>query len=265
MNTCCDFFVTTRQRSCGKVMFSIVSVRHCVHSKGEGAPCDHYPWCIGPHCITPSAHYLTPPRTWDLTVFLPSPTSDIWWPSLKTCSNLFTSGPPPPPVLTWHLVTIEARKASKRPIRILLECFLVYMYIFSWEMYHHVFDWLISYWCTRSETRLFIHYVSFDTGNWLLFIITMFYWCSHFFSGHSLCAARVFVVGCYCSADFMTIVVNNGMFSYHIYCVCRNCLLSKLRLKRNNGNTRRKLYGGTRQKYLRTKYFCPLIFFGGGI
>ena len=32
--------------------------------------------------------------------------------------------------------------------------------IFSWEL-NHVFDWLISYWCTRSETRLFIHYVSF--------------------------------------------------------------------------------------------------------
>ena len=39
----------------------------------------------------------------------------------------------------------------------------------------------------------------------------------------------------------MTIVVNNGMFSYHIYCVCRNCLLNKLSLKSNKNNMRRKL------------------------
>ena len=31
--------------------------------------------------------------TWDL----PSPTTDIWWSLLKTCSNLFTWGPTPPP------------------------------------------------------------------------------------------------------------------------------------------------------------------------
>ena len=30
----------------------------------------------------------------------PPPASDIWWPSLETCSNLFTWGPPLPPVLT---------------------------------------------------------------------------------------------------------------------------------------------------------------------
>ena len=42
---------------------------------------------------------------------------DIWWPSLETCSNLFTSGAPPPHCSTWG--------QSKWVVRILLECFLV--------------------------------------------------------------------------------------------------------------------------------------------
>ena len=37
---------TARQRSCWKVMFSIVPV--CLLFTGE-SHCDHYPWCIGPH------------------------------------------------------------------------------------------------------------------------------------------------------------------------------------------------------------------------
>ena len=69
---------TTRQRSCGKIMFSLVSVCLSVH---EGSPCDHYPWCIGPFCTAP------PPTTrW---------TSDL--------------GPlldPSAPQVTWHLVVI---------------------------------------------------------------------------------------------------------------------------------------------------------------
>ena len=47
---CCSFcislFITTRPQSCGKVMFSVMSVHHSVH---RGILCDNYPWCIGPH------------------------------------------------------------------------------------------------------------------------------------------------------------------------------------------------------------------------
>ena len=39
---------TTHQRSCGSVMFSVVSV-----CRAEGVPCDHYPWYIGPHFTAP--------------------------------------------------------------------------------------------------------------------------------------------------------------------------------------------------------------------
>ena len=38
--------ITAHQRSCGKVMFSQL----CVCLFVRGWPCDHYPWCIGPHC-----------------------------------------------------------------------------------------------------------------------------------------------------------------------------------------------------------------------
>ena len=73
-------------------------------------------WCIGigPHCTASPAQswscspgywdftvqwppWLQPPSTWDLTVRAPA--GDIWWPRLKTCSNLFTWGPPHPPLL----------------------------------------------------------------------------------------------------------------------------------------------------------------------
>ena len=58
-----------------KVMFS----QAFVCSQGGGSsPCDHYLWCIGPHCT------------------YPSPTTDIWQSSVETCSNLFTWGPTPP-------------------------------------------------------------------------------------------------------------------------------------------------------------------------
>ena len=48
---------TARQWSCGKVMFSYMSVCLSVHRK---VPSDHQPCCIGPHCTGA-------PWTWDLT------------------------------------------------------------------------------------------------------------------------------------------------------------------------------------------------------
>ena len=46
-----ELFITARQQSCGEVMFSVVSV--CPQSKWWWFPCDHYPWCIGPHFTWP--------------------------------------------------------------------------------------------------------------------------------------------------------------------------------------------------------------------
>ena len=61
-------------------MFSQESV--CPSFCSGGSPCDHYPWCIRPHCISPpSRHGDTPSTT------LPLP--NIVWPSLGTCSNRF--------------------------------------------------------------------------------------------------------------------------------------------------------------------------------
>ena len=43
---------TARQVSCGKVMFSVMSIcQSGILPTGRAIPCDHYPWCIGPHCI----------------------------------------------------------------------------------------------------------------------------------------------------------------------------------------------------------------------
>ena len=42
------WFITARQRSCGKIMFSVVSVCQSF-CPGGWVLCDHYPWCIGPH------------------------------------------------------------------------------------------------------------------------------------------------------------------------------------------------------------------------
>ena len=71
--------------------------------------CDHYPWCIELHCtgpLSPDSPGTSPShpghQTWD-QVAQPcpplisdmDPPGDIWWPSLETCSKLFTWGPSP--------------------------------------------------------------------------------------------------------------------------------------------------------------------------
>ena len=55
-----------------------------------GVPCDHYPWCIAPHC--------TDAWTCDLNVQAP-PTSDNWWPSPENCSNFRIYYPSPFPLV----------------------------------------------------------------------------------------------------------------------------------------------------------------------
>ena len=49
------------------------------------------------------------------------PTSNIWWWSLETCSNLFTGEPP----WYWHLVTLETWRFDRQLVSILLEYLLV--------------------------------------------------------------------------------------------------------------------------------------------
>ena len=79
--------------------------RVCLFTGGSHVTITH---CIGPHCTgafhppipQPCPH---PFKTWDLTVHTPA--NDIWWPSLETCSSLFTSElPPSTSADTWWLL-----------------------------------------------------------------------------------------------------------------------------------------------------------------
>ena len=134
---------TARQRSWGKVMFSVVSVQR------GGFPCGYYSWCIGPHCTdsldmrphwmgtpdpalapldmgphwtgTPS---LGPPQTWDLNEH-GSPSS----PPLVTSSGHQGRPFQTCSLLDTHLLVLTAggywRLGQwKWVVRILLECFL---------------------------------------------------------------------------------------------------------------------------------------------
>ena len=92
-----------QQRSCGRTMFSVVSLCHSVH---RWDVCDHYPWYIGYHCIGPLPVLAPTLPTSDLGPLPPAPDprswtsdigpsdSDIWWWSLETWSNVFIWGPP---------------------------------------------------------------------------------------------------------------------------------------------------------------------------
>ena len=111
-----------------------VAGRYCFHRClsvilfSGGSPCDYYPWCIGAWVTPPNSKHGTypptpitdptplPPNTRHGTYPLPLQltsgghrlrhwTTDIWWSSLVTCSNLLTWGhtpaPSPPLVLTF--------------------------------------------------------------------------------------------------------------------------------------------------------------------
>ena len=82
-------------------------------------------------------------QAWDLPLLPPTltpdirhgdllpPAIDICWSSLETCSNLFTWGPTPH--WYWHLVVAtETPTVGKRAVHILLECCLIY--VFLWEI-----------------------------------------------------------------------------------------------------------------------------------
>ena len=97
------FLVTARQRSCGKEMFSVVSVHQLFYPQGEGGP--HVTIAHGALDLTVQ---VPPNHTLDPQTSEPgSPGSDIWWSLLETCSNLFIWGHSPLPQ-EWHLaVAIE--------------------------------------------------------------------------------------------------------------------------------------------------------------
>ena len=86
---------------------------------GGGSPSGHYPWCLGSH-----PH---PPRTSDLG----PPATNIGRPTLKTCSNLFTWGPP---LFEWHLVV------ALRHVRFASGRYASYWNAFLSSSYSHVTD-----------------------------------------------------------------------------------------------------------------------------
>ena len=108
---------TASQRSCRRVLFSVMSVHQPVILPGGGAvPCHHYPRCIrphhtmGPYCPCPQS-----PQLWDLTVQRSSaPASEIWWPRLDTFSYLFTWRPSQlPGADSWWLMQ-KVQSANRR-------------------------------------------------------------------------------------------------------------------------------------------------------
>ena len=118
-NCISNFIITTRQRICREVIFSVMSVHHSVHSQGWSMwslPMMHWTSLYSPTLVLVSDPKFCPHGT---SLDRDLPASGIWWPSLETFSNLFTWGLP---LHCWHLLAIEAHMVG-----ILLECFLVFI------------------------------------------------------------------------------------------------------------------------------------------
>ena len=136
-NSCTELFITARQRSFRKIMFSDVSVHQSV-SLFTGIPCNHYQWYIKSYCTGPSPtlfqssdligqapypHGPSPLQTWNLTKQgASSPARDIWWSSLETCSNLFASGPSPGADICWLLNHVWSAQAGDTHPTGMLSC-----------------------------------------------------------------------------------------------------------------------------------------------
>ena len=112
---------TTRQRSCGKVIFSQMSV---FFSQGV--------W-RGPHVtITHNASELTvqaqppppPPQIWDVRTPLGPPHPLVISGSHDPCKFVHWVSLCRAPHPYWHLLATEARTFGKCVLHILLECFL---------------------------------------------------------------------------------------------------------------------------------------------
>ena len=117
--------ITACQRSCRKVMFSVM----CLSVHG-GSQCGHYPWSIGPHCTGILLDMFKPLFNLDQTVQgipqIPHP-SPV--PPTYTDPSALSLAPSPGHVQTcllwsiysWHMV-------DKREVGILLEWILVLQY-----------------------------------------------------------------------------------------------------------------------------------------
>ena len=125
-----NIVITAHQQSCGKVMFSVISV--CPSFCQWGVPCDHYPWCIRAHHRNSLARYFT--GLW-ISLYRPSGHGTALyrdppahpelmtsggqdWRSVQTCSSEDS-------YWCWHLVATEGLTVGKRALGILLERFLI--------------------------------------------------------------------------------------------------------------------------------------------
>ena len=108
--------ITARQRSCGMIMFSVVSVCHSVHQVGWGSHVTIIHDALGPHhprAPIPNVGPQEPPLSLGLTPLdtrpyckapLPVPASDIWWSSLESCSSLLHLRTPTNSADIWWLL-----------------------------------------------------------------------------------------------------------------------------------------------------------------
>ena len=103
--------ITTRERSCGKVIFSVVSVLQsfCPWAWASGeveVQCDHHPLWITPHCTAPPPPDMRPhckeTPLLDMGPILLVAFGGQDYSPVET--YLFTWGPPN----CWHLVAIKA-------------------------------------------------------------------------------------------------------------------------------------------------------------
>ena len=101
LNTVHKHFIhTVRQRGCEK-MFSICHSVWGLGGEGGGG--------LTHVTITHNALNLTVRPSWHETLLYtaPTPASDIWWPILETCSNLFSCGPPNGTDIWWLMKHIQ--------------------------------------------------------------------------------------------------------------------------------------------------------------
>ena len=113
-----------RQWSCGKVMFSLVCVCQSTGGRVSIWPLSMMHWTS---LYRPSTSDMEPPQPQPQSQ--PPSTSDILWPLLETCSNLFTWGCPAPTVLTYggYQSTYGWPAGSTHPTG-MLSCVLIWLH-----------------------------------------------------------------------------------------------------------------------------------------
>ena len=153
---------TARQQSCGKLMFSVVSV--CLFAEGRGPmwPLPMLDW-TSPYTPPPRAsaapcRTLSPTMQSDIISFLLVTSGGQDWRPIQICS---LQDCPPPFHQCWHLAGYCSTYDGLRAEHILLECFLVefqicgeitgsstfhYIYIFTLHLYFALVRNFESFW-----------------------------------------------------------------------------------------------------------------------